>query len=160
MKVISGTIKALSRFLYWISCLSIVSILFLTVLDVTLRRLRTPIDFAFEIVVFLAAIVIGSALPQTSLDKGHVVMEFLTTKLSRQWQKALNIVSRCIGIVTFAILCWNIIRVGNRLRGAGQCSPILHIPEFPVAYWIGVCCFIECLVLVYGLVDDSEGVAS
>lgn len=156
MRLFGRVVKGLSRLMYWISCVAIVSIMMLTVLDVTLRRLGTPIDFVFEVVVLLAAIVIGFALPQTSLDKGHVVMEFLNGKLSPRWQRVLNVATRCVGIVTFAIIGWNIIRIGNHLLEVKQVSAILEIPEFPVAYGIGVCCFIECLVLVLDLAQASQ----
>jgi TRAP-type C4-dicarboxylate transport system permease small subunit len=142
--------------MYRISCLALVSIVALTVLDVTLRKLGSPIDFTFEVVVFLAAIVIGFALPQTSMDKGHVVMEFLTIKLPGRLRKAFAVTTRCIGIVIFGIIGWNIIRIGNHFLEVKQASPVLEIPEFPVAYAIGICCFIECLVLVLDLKRTSE----
>jgi TRAP-type C4-dicarboxylate transport system permease small subunit len=157
MKQLSSAVKLLSRVMYWISCGALVSIVALTVIDVTLRKLGSPIDFTFEVVVFLAAIVIGFALPQTSMDKGHVVMEFLTVKLPGKWRRAFAVTTRCIGIATFIIIGWNVIRIGNHFLEAKQASPVLEIPEFPVAYAVGICCFIECLVLVLDLKQTSEG---
>jgi len=151
-----AAVKGVSRVMYWISCAALVSIMGLTVLDVTLRKFGNPIDFTFEIVVFLAAIVIGFALPQTSLEKGHVVMEFLSVKLSQKWQRLLRLTTRLVGIITFAIIGWNIVRIGNHLLEVKQVSPILEIPEFPVAYGVGVCCFVECLVLIFDLVQTSK----
>ncbi len=156
MKKLFGVVRMLSRVMYWISCAALVCIVGLTVLDVTLRKLGKPIDFTFELVVFLAAIVIGFALPQTSLEKGHVVMEFLTVKLSPDWKKALNVATRCVGIITFFIIGWNIIRAGNHFMAVGQTSAILNIPEFPVAYGVGACCFVECFVLVFELIQPPE----
>ncbi len=160
MRQLFAAVKMLCRVMYWISCMALVSIVALTVLDVTLRKLGNPIDFTFEVVVFLAAIVIGFALPQTSLDKGHVVMEFLTVKLSPAWKKAVHVGTRLVGIITFLIIGWNIMRVGHHLLEVGQTSAILRIPEFPVAYGVGVCCFIECLVLILEIAQTSEEAGS
>jgi TRAP-type C4-dicarboxylate transport system permease small subunit len=136
--------------------MAIICIVFLTVLDVILRRLGHPIDFAYEIVVFLAVIVIGFALPQVSLDKGHVVMEFVTSKVSEKWAKLLFVATRLMGIGTFAIIGWNTMLYAGRLREAGQSSAMLKIPEFPVAYAIAVICIVECLVLFYQLFETKE----
>jgi TRAP-type C4-dicarboxylate transport system permease small subunit len=156
MKSLFVAVKAVSRLMYWISCAALVAIVGLTVLDVFLRKFGSPIDFTFEIVVFLAAIVIGFALPQTSLERGHVVMEFLSVKLSPKWQRLMHLTTRWVGIITFAIIGWNIVRIGNHLLEVKQVSPILEIPEFPVAYGVGACCFVECLVLVFDLIQTSK----
>jgi TRAP-type C4-dicarboxylate transport system permease small subunit len=156
MRPLRLLVTYLSRFLYAISCLAIISIVFLTVLDVVLRRLGHPIDFVFEGVVFLAAIVIGFALPQTTINKGHVAMEFVIIMLSRRWQRILNAATRCVAIVTFAIIGWYIIGIGTHLHNVKQVSAVLEIPEFPIAYGIGFCCFIECFALLLDFGQGSE----
>jgi TRAP-type C4-dicarboxylate transport system permease small subunit len=141
--------------MYWISCVAIVAMVFLTVIDVVLRKIGIPIDFAFETVVLLAAVVIGFALPQTSLEHGHVAVEYLESKLSPRQMRPIYILSRLIGVGMFAIIGFYTIRLGNRLMQVQQVSPILRIPEFPVAYGLGACCFLECLVLFYTLGEEK-----
>ncbi len=158
MERIFSIIKSLSRLMYWIAGIALASIVFLTVTDVILRRFRMPIDWAFEVVVLLGAIAIGFSVPQTTIDKGHVCMDFITEKLSQKWQMRFSAITRGMGIVIFAIFGWRIFPYGNNLWRSGQISPILQIPEYPVAYGIGVCCFIVCLVLFYDLVQKLKGV--
>lgn len=153
-------IKKLSRFMYWIAGIALYSIVFLTVTDVTLRRFRMPIDWTYEVVVLLGAIAIGFSIPQTTLDKGHVLMEFLIVKLPKGWQRMFSLITRCLGIVIFALFGWRIFPHGTNLWRTGQVSPILEMPEYPVAYGIGVCCFIVCLVLFYDLLEKLRGVKS
>ena len=50
MKSLFVAVKAVSRVMYWISCAALAAIVGLTVLDVTLRKFGSPIDFTFEIV--------------------------------------------------------------------------------------------------------------
>ena len=77
MRPATSFILAISRFMYWVAGAALASIVLLTVTDVVLRRFRMPIDWAFEVVVMLAAIVISFALPQSTIEKGHVLTDFL-----------------------------------------------------------------------------------
>ncbi len=142
--------------MYWVSVFAIVCIVFLTIIDVTMRKFGAPIDFVFEVVCALAGIVIGFALPQTSLDHGHVVVEFLESRLHGRWLRAVHILTRFIGIAIFVIIGWNAIRLGTHLRESGQYSPILQIPDFPLAYGLAVGCFVECLVLFHTIFENVE----
>ena len=114
-----------------------------------------PVDFAFEVVCALAGIVIAFALPQTSLDHGHVAVEFLDAKLSKGRLKVVHIATRWIGIVMFVIIGGNAFRLGARLARAGQHSAILEIPDFPFAYALGVGCLVEALVLFHMVLRET-----
>ncbi len=160
MKVLSAVVRALSRYMYRIAGVALVSIVFLMVADIILRRFRMPIDFAYEIVLFLGAIVIGFSLPQTTLNKRHVIMEWLTTKLPPKWEKVASVGTRGLGTIMFVIFGWNIVLMGNSLRVAGQVSPILEFPEYPVAYGVALCCFVEALVLFHDLLQRLVEVES
>lgn len=151
MKTIFGAIKFLSGMMYWIACIAIVSIVVLTVCDVVLRRFGMPIAYTYEMVMFLGTIAIAFSVPQTTLDKGHVLMDFVTDKVSERWQKILHFITRCLGAGMFAIFAWRMFVLGSNLRRAGEVTPILQIPLHPVAFGVGVCFAVECLVLLYGL---------
>jgi len=148
MKEIFLLIKRLSRLMYWIAAIALASIVLLQATDVILRRFRMPIDWAYEIVVLLGAIAIGFSVPQTTLNKGHVFMEFLIEKLPKGWQRVFHILTRCFGIILFAIFGWRIIAHGISLSKSGEVSPVLEIPTYPATYGIGVCCFIVCIILL------------
>jgi len=58
--------------------------MFLTVTDVLLRAFGHPIMGTYEIVSQSLAVVIGFGIPKVSFDRGHVYMEFVTERLSKQ----------------------------------------------------------------------------
>jgi TRAP-type C4-dicarboxylate transport system permease small subunit len=157
MKIVVSTINGLSRLMYWIAGLALAAIMFLTVADVFLRIFKVPIVGTYEIVSLLGAVVIGFAIPQTSAENGHVIMDFLTGKLPFGGQKFFHVLARVLGILTFFIIGWNLMALGNDLKRTAQVSMTLKIPDFPIAYGIGVCCFIECLVLATNMVLKKEG---
>ena len=51
MKWFVGIIEKLSRLMYWIAGIALAAIVFLTVTDVVMRRLKMPIDWTYEVVV-------------------------------------------------------------------------------------------------------------
>jgi TRAP-type C4-dicarboxylate transport system permease small subunit len=155
MKNILDAIKYLSRIMFWIAGVAIASIVVLTVCDVVLRRFRMPIAFTYEIVVLMGAIAIGFSVPQTTLDKSHVLMDFVIEKVSERWQKTLYVITRCLGIGMFAVFAWRIFVLASNFKKAGEVTPILQIPVYPVAFSIGVCFVVECLVLFCGLCAQS-----
>jgi len=115
-----------------------------------------PIDWVYEVVVLLGAIAIGFSVPQTAFDKGHVSVDFLIEKLPRIWEKVFRIITRCLGIAVFALFGWRSFPYGTNLWESGQVTANLHLPEYPVAYGIGACCFIVSLVLFYDLVCEVK----
>ncbi len=143
--------------MYRIAGAALVSIVLLTVTDVVLRRFRMPIDWAFEVIVMLAAIVISFALPQSTLDKGHVLTDFLIERLTPRRRKSIYVITRVLAIFVFAILGWRVLCLGQKFCKAGQVSPILEFPDYPVAYAVAVACFVECLVILWTLVHEVRG---
>jgi len=142
--------------MYGIAGAALVSIVFLTVTDVILRIFKMPIVGTYEIVSLLGAVVIGFAVPQTTLEKGHVLMDFLTGRLPFGGKRIFHFLSRLLAILIFFIIGWNMWLLGLDLRQTGTVSLTLKIPEFPVAMGVSICSFIECLVLATDLILIKE----
>jgi TRAP-type C4-dicarboxylate transport system permease small subunit len=157
MKRVVSLIKVLSGIMYWIAGAALVSIVLLTVTDVILRRFRMPIDFAFEIVVLLAAVVISFSLPRSTLEKGHIITDFLIEKLSRRWKRILFATTRMMAVFVFAMFGWRVAMLAAKFGKAGQASPILELPEHYVTYAVAFACFVECLALIVDFFEGSEG---
>jgi TRAP-type C4-dicarboxylate transport system permease small subunit len=131
--------------------------MFLTVADILMRAGGHPILGTYEIVGLSLALVIGFGIPKVSMDRGHVYMEFLIEKLPRNWKNLLNTFTRLLCIFLFVIIGYNLFSVGNEFHTSGEVSPTLKMPFFPVAYGVGVCCFIECLVFVFDIIRIWRG---
>jgi len=157
MQRVISLIKVLSGIMYWIAGAALVSIVLLTVTDVILRRFRVPIDFAFEIVVLLAAIVVSFSLPRSTLEKGHIVTEFLIEKLPKVWKRIFFTATRMVAVSIFAVFGWRVMVLAAKFSKAGQVSPILEFPEHIVTYLVAAACFVECLALLADLWEGSEG---
>jgi TRAP-type C4-dicarboxylate transport system permease small subunit len=157
MEAFQRAVHQISRYINVLAGISITFIVALTVLDVILRIFRTPIVGTYELVGFSGAIVVGFAIPLTSWMRGHIFVDFFTQKFSKKIQDLFNVSTRCLGIVLFVLIGWNLIKVGMDLQSSGEVSPTLQLPFYPVAYAVGVICFVECLVLFCDILKIRGG---
>ncbi|MCX8117738.1 MAG: TRAP transporter small permease [Desulfobacterota bacterium] len=157
MKVFLNSIKGFSRAMYGMAGIALTFIIALTVCDVILRYFRRPITGTFELVAFTGAIVIGFAIPLTSWVRGHIFVDFFILKLPKKIRDAFNVTTRLMGIGLFFLAGWNLIKVGMDLKKSGEVSLTLQLPFYPVAYGIGIACFVQCLVLVCDIMKIFGG---
>jgi TRAP-type C4-dicarboxylate transport system permease small subunit len=151
------TTSRISRFLNVIAGISLTFLMLLTIADVILRAFRTPVVGTYELVAFSGAVVIGFSLPLTSWMRGHIFVDFFILKFSQRGRDIFNIATRCVVIVLFLLIGWNLIKYGMDLQKSGEVSLTLQMPFYPVAYGVGACCFVQCLVLVCDIVKISGG---
>ena len=147
----------LSRLINFIGGVSLAFIMFLTVADIILRYFRRPILGTYEIVAFSGAVVIGFSPPYTSWMRGHVYVDFLILRFSQKIRNIFNISTKCLGVGLFFLIGWNLMKYGVDLHRSGEVSPTLTMPFYPVAYGIGICCFIQCLVLLCDILKIFGG---
>ena len=152
-----ATIRPLARWMHWAAGAALVSMMLVTVADVVLRAFKSPITGTYELVGFLGAVAIGFSLPQTSLDTGQVLMDFLTARLRAGPARVLGALTRAIGAGLFGLIAWNLFAMGADLRRTGDETPLLHLPHFLLAWGIAVACAVECLVLVAEGLAGNEG---
>lgn len=156
MKMVSEIAMRLARGMYIVAGIALASGMFLTVADVVLRTFKRPIVGTYELVGFMVAVSIGLAIPETSRAKGHVLMDFVIFRLPSMLRRMLSGFTRFLGIVIFALITWNLWGLGDDLRKAGEVSPTLQLPFYPIAYAIAISCLIECLVLVVEILEWKD----
>jgi len=87
-------------------------------------------------------------------------MDFLTGKLPEGARKVFGCITKCLGLATFIIISWKLFLYGNALFRAGEVSPTLRMPIYYIAYAIGFCCLVECLILFYELLRTLKRVTT
>jgi TRAP-type C4-dicarboxylate transport system permease small subunit len=146
-----GFVALFSRFANWMYGMAgivLFLMMLLTVADVILRTFGTAIVGTYELVSVAGAIVIGFSLPQTTAKSGHVNVDFLIEGRSDSVRNAFFVITRILGILLFALLCYYLYRKGVYLRNSGQVSLTLHVPQYPVAFSLSFCTLIQCFILV------------
>ncbi|HEX15651.1 MAG TPA: TRAP transporter small permease [Deltaproteobacteria bacterium] len=141
-------IKRLARILNWIAGWSLIGMTALTCADVILRAFRRPILGTYEIVGFLGAVVIAFALAETTVERGHVAVEVLVTRLPLRIQGIIYLITHLLGIFLFLLIAYECWSYGNDLKASGEVSLTLKLPFFPILYGISVSALVVCLILL------------
>jgi TRAP-type C4-dicarboxylate transport system permease small subunit len=157
METLIRILQRVSKILSTIGGAALTFMMCLTVADVLLRAWGRPILGTYEVVSLTLAIVIGFTIPKVSLDRGHVYMEIVLDKLSKRDRAIMNTFTRMLGLILFAIIGYNLFLIGNEFHASGEVSSTLKLPFFPISYFVGVCCFIECFVFMFDIVKIWRG---
>ncbi|MBW6485194.1 MAG: TRAP transporter small permease [Syntrophobacterales bacterium] len=157
MQSIINKVQGLGKFLDIFAGIAITFIMLLTVLDVILRSFRMPVVGTYELVAFSGAVVIGFAVPLTTLLKGHVLVDFFVAKFPEAVRNTVNITTRLLGIGLFSILCWNLIKMGMDFYRTGEVSLTLQLPFYPMAFGLGFCALVQCLILIAQILQVIGG---
>ena len=157
MKTVDKVVKKVSGMLNWIAGGAVTFMMLLTVMDVLMRAGGRPLIGAYEVVSLLLAVVIAFGIPQVSLDRGHVNMDFLLERLPEKGRKVMNTLTRLGCLILFAFIGGNLFNVAARFRASGEVSATIQLPFYPIAYGVAVCCLLECCVFAYEIVKIWRG---
>jgi TRAP-type C4-dicarboxylate transport system permease small subunit len=154
MPTLTSRLAWLTRSLNALSAAAVMAMMLLTCADIVLRLMRWPITGTYELMGFLAALFVSFALAQTSVDKGHIAVDFLVMRLSPRTQRIVDAVNDAVCIVLFAMVTWQCVIYAAELKASGEVSMTLQLPVFPVVYGIGAGCAVLCLVLAARVLDN------
>ncbi len=157
MKGFLNAVNGLTRFINVIAGISLTFLMLLTIADVILRFFKIPIVGTYELVAFSGAVVIGFSLPLTSWMRGHIFVDFFIIKFSKKVQNVFNIATRCFVFFLFFLMGWNLFKYAVDLQKSGEVSLTLQMPFYPITFGVGICCFIQCLVMVCDIVKVLGG---
>lgn len=133
------------------------SMVALTCVDVVGRMMGYPVFGTYELVSFMAALVLAGALPDTQSEKRHIGVEIVTNKLSARVVKVLDLLTGLAAMILFAIVTWRMFLYGNALRKSGEVSMNLKLPEYMLPMMIGAGFLVFTLVIVKSLVELLGG---
>jgi TRAP-type C4-dicarboxylate transport system permease small subunit len=126
-----------------------VALMFLIVADVCLRYLfNRPITSSNELVMFLMAVVVFSALSYTETVDGHVIIDLVISRLPRRAQTALRVITSTLSLALFALIAQQNIVRAKAQQTEGLRSPILHVPVYPFYLFVAFGCALLCAVLL------------
>lgn len=150
--------EKVSRLLDACAIIALAFIMFLTVIDVVLRRFfDSPIIGTYEIVGMAGAIVLGFGLPLSSWLRSLIYVDFIVKKFPPKGQAIINIITRIVVIVIFITIGVEMIQYANELRISGEVSLTKRIPFYPITYGLGIASFVQCLVHVVDIIKIIGG---
>jgi TRAP-type C4-dicarboxylate transport system permease small subunit len=132
----------------------------LTCADVIGRFFRHPIFGSVEIVGYMATTAVAMALPYTDKIGGHVGVEILVRLLSEKKQALIDLCTRFLSLLLFAIVTWRMTAYANDMRKSGEVSMNLEFPEYVVIYITSFCILIFTLVILQDIIASIKQLKS
>jgi TRAP-type C4-dicarboxylate transport system permease small subunit len=146
------TITGFGNVFNMVASAALVGMMLLTCADVFMRYLFSkPIIGTYDLVSLMGAVLASFAMPYTMLKKGHVAVEILIQYLSRGKQLIIETFTHLIGISLFLVLVWQAILLSRDMKAAGEVTPTLLLPFYPIVYCMAVCFFGLCLAILLNL---------
>ena len=150
LNMVSGR---MSSWMENVAGMALIGVMLLIGADIVGRIFGYPVPGTYEIVSIAGGLIVGLALPATSVAKGHVTADLLTGKLSERLKRYLAVITRLIGILIFLLGGYGMVMMGIRLKVSGEVTAVLVLPFYYVAYAIGGAFFIQSLVLFSETLD-------
>ena len=145
-------VMGLSDFFNMIASAALVLMMVLSCADIFMRYLFSrPITGTYDVVGLSGAVLVSFALPYTMLKKGHVAVELLVQSLSRGKQLVIETFSHLLGISLFLVMVWQAILLSRDMKAAGEVTPTVHLPFYPIVYCMALCFFILSLAILVNL---------
>jgi TRAP-type C4-dicarboxylate transport system permease small subunit len=147
--------KAVTSFSSWfntIASAALVTMMLLSCADILMRYLFSkPITGTYDLVSLMGAVLASFAMPYTMLKKGHVAVEILINSLSDRKRLIIETFTHLLGISLFLVLVWQAILLSRDMKAAGEVTPTLLLPFYPIVYCMAVCFFGLCLAILVNL---------
>jgi TRAP-type C4-dicarboxylate transport system permease small subunit len=147
---IGRVLTRISRIFVMIGGISLTAAGFLTVTSVLGRYLfNAPIPGDFELVETACALAVFSFLPYCQLQKGNVLVDFFTYKLSTRTRGFLDSLSALIYTVIAVLLTWRLWVGGLDLLRTNEQTIVLEIPRAYNFLFIMPCMALLVVVCAY-----------
>jgi TRAP-type C4-dicarboxylate transport system permease small subunit len=142
------TFIAFAQKINWIAGGAVVAMMLLTTADIVLRAFRHPIPGTYEIVGLIGSLAISFSLAYTSIEKGHIAVEFLVNRFSAPIQALISAANALIATILFAIISWQSVLYGTDFLLRGEVSMTIQMPIYPFVYGVAAGCGLLCPVLI------------
>jgi TRAP-type C4-dicarboxylate transport system permease small subunit len=129
----------------------IIPLMLLTTFDVIGRKFFKPIPGSFELSEYILATFILLGAAYTQQVKGHVGVDFITSRLSSRIRIICEITTTILGLFVIAIVIWQGWLEGIRERTV---SDMLRIPQYPFRLLVAVGGFLLWLELLVDLFNS------
>ncbi len=152
--------RMLKKIVKWLEFVAGIALLFVTLLsgsDIVGRIFKAPIQGAYEIISFTGGIVLGFAIPDSILARAHVTVDLIVDRAPAGMRSALHVFTRILGGMLFVLMGYASVKMAARLHAAGEYTPVLELPFYPVAYAMAGAFFVSAILLFVELTKKGGG---
>ncbi|WP_431025431.1 TRAP transporter small permease [Halomonas sp. H5] len=122
--------------------------LLVAVLDIVLRMFGSPLPGSFEVIGWLAAVAIGSALGYTQAYKGHVTIRLLIDHFPLKLRLLTETAMWLLSMLVVATISYNLFVYATDMYQYGSTSETLRAPVYPWVYALACSMSVFTIVLL------------
>jgi TRAP-type C4-dicarboxylate transport system permease small subunit len=134
----------MDRFLLGIGGIAVVLVMTLATVNVVLRLFSDPIRGVYEIIAYMGAISIATALGYTQRKKDHIVVDIISEKYGPLARRIADTISYIIMTAFFSLVTVTLFSWGMKLASSGEVSETLKIIYHP---------FVLCVSIGFGVLS-------
>jgi len=132
----------------------VIPLMLLTTGDVVGRSFfNKPLAGTFELSEFMLAVIILLSAAYTQQVKGHVAVDFVTSRFSPRIQKGLQVAATVLSLLIVGIMVWQGFILGI---GETEVTDQLRIHKAPFKILVGLCGGLLWLQLLFDLLDSVK----
>jgi len=149
--------EALEKLMIYLSAVIVAVMMLLTATDVFLRYgLNRPIQDSFELSQFMMAGLVFLGIPYIQSIKGHVSVEFLTSRLSPTAREILKIFGYLFGLFIYVIVTrQSALFALDAWKTNDYTMGVVHYPLWPAKSTVPMGSGILCIRLILDIIHDS-----
>jgi TRAP-type C4-dicarboxylate transport system permease small subunit len=156
-RLIGKVVVPVSRVANSVGVIFLMVMMFFITLDVCLRALfNLPVlgPYTYEAIGFMMVIVVFFGIAHCQVQKSHVSVDLVTSRLPKRAQAAIGSCINFISMGLFGVLTWRSIVQAQFLRDVGVISAILPVPVFPFMLLVAFGSGLLCLILLVNFLDS------
>lgn len=110
---------------------AMVGLMFLTVVDVALRKMGMQVAGSFEFIGWLSAMAMGLSLGYVQIHKGHVAITAISERFRGRTAAAADFVNSSLSLILVVLLTYYTFRLGIIQQASGSLSETLRVLVYP-----------------------------
>jgi TRAP-type C4-dicarboxylate transport system permease small subunit len=157
MNLLQALRRIIERIIYYTAAcgmIFVIPLMLLTTGDVVGRSFfNKPLAGTFELSEFMLAVIILLSAAYTQQVKGHVAVDFVTSRFSPKIQKGLQVITTVLSLLIVGVMVWQGFILGI---GETEVTDQLRIPKAPFKILVGLCGGLLWLQLLFDLLDSIK----
>jgi len=156
-RLASITINQASRVAAFITTVTLVAMVMLTVIDVFLRFVfRAPILGSVEITEYMMVTAGFLGMAWCAQKGGHVVVGILVDRLPKRIQHIFDCITLSVGLAIVPLVIWQSFAQSGLCLEENYTSDLLKIPQFPFYIIVGIGYIILFFVILTILINSIK----
>ena len=141
--------RPLVAFIKYVSLWILAMMMFLTFVDVLLRKLfNSPISGSSELIEFMMGIVVTFSVAYTAHKGSHIGVDLIVTRFQERTRRLISVITGFLTLLFFLFIAWQgFLFIADEYH-SNLTSPVLYIPEYPFVAAVAIGFLILCLVLL------------